>query len=69
MNIAIAGFGVAGGALAVLLARAGHGVTVFERAPQPGPVGAGLLRPRLPLNSQRRGLSLRRLPRRASPRF
>ena len=43
MNIAIAGFGVAGGALAVLLARAGHGVTVFERAPQPGPVGAGLL--------------------------
>lgn len=43
MNIAIAGFGVAGGALAILLARAGHAVTVFERAPQPGPVGAALL--------------------------
>jgi len=43
MNIAIAGFGVAGGALAVLLARAGHEVTVFERAPEPGPVGAALL--------------------------
>lgn len=43
MNMAIAGFGVAGGALAILLARAGHEVTVFERAPQPGPVGAGLL--------------------------
>jgi len=43
MKIAIAGFGVAGGALAILLARAGHEVTVFERAAQPGPVGAGLL--------------------------
>jgi 2-polyprenyl-6-methoxyphenol hydroxylase-like FAD-dependent oxidoreductase len=43
MNVAIAGFGVAGGALATLLARAGHAVTVFERAPQPGPVGAALL--------------------------
>lgn len=43
MKAAIAGFGVAGGALALLLARAGHDVTLFERAPQPGPVGAGLL--------------------------
>ena len=43
MKIAIAGFGVAGGALATLLARAGHEVTVFERASQPGPVGAGFL--------------------------
>jgi 2-polyprenyl-6-methoxyphenol hydroxylase-like FAD-dependent oxidoreductase len=43
MNIAIAGCGIAGGALAILLARAGHAVTVFERAPQPGPVGAALL--------------------------
>jgi 2-polyprenyl-6-methoxyphenol hydroxylase-like FAD-dependent oxidoreductase len=43
MRAAVAGFGVAGGALAVLLARAGHAVTLFERAPQPGPVGAGLL--------------------------
>lgn len=43
MRVAIAGFGVAGGALAVLLARAGHEVTLFERAPQPGPVGGGLL--------------------------
>lgn len=43
LTVAIAGLGVAGGALATLLARAGHRVTVFERAPHPGPVGAGLL--------------------------
>ena len=43
LHIAICGFGVAGGALATLLARAGHRVTLLERAPQVGPVGAGFL--------------------------
>ena len=41
--VGIVGFGTGGGALAVLLARAGHAVTLFERAPQVGPVGAGIL--------------------------
>lgn len=41
--IGICGFGVAGGALAILLARAGHRVTLLERAPKVGPVGAGFL--------------------------
>ncbi len=43
LNIAIVGYGTAGQALAILLSRDGHAVQVFERAPQPGPVGAGLL--------------------------
>jgi 2-polyprenyl-6-methoxyphenol hydroxylase-like FAD-dependent oxidoreductase len=43
MRIAIAGFGVGGAALAVMLARDGHDVTVYERASDPGPVGAGFL--------------------------
>ena len=43
MNIAIIGYGTAGQALAVLLARDGHQVEVFERAAEPGPVGAGFL--------------------------
>lgn len=42
-RIAIAGFGIAGGAAALLLSRRGHAVTVFERAPVVGPVGAGFL--------------------------
>jgi 2-polyprenyl-6-methoxyphenol hydroxylase-like FAD-dependent oxidoreductase len=42
-RVGIAGFGVAGGSLAALLARDGHAVTLFERAPKVGPVGAGLL--------------------------
>lgn len=42
-RIAIAGFGIAGGTLALLLARQGHRVTLFERAPRLGPVGAGFL--------------------------
>jgi 2-polyprenyl-6-methoxyphenol hydroxylase-like FAD-dependent oxidoreductase len=42
-RVGIIGFGVAGGALAALLAKAGHVVTLFERAPKLGPVGAGLL--------------------------
>lgn len=43
LRIGICGFGVAGGALAILFARAGHHVTLLERAPEVGPVGAGFL--------------------------
>ncbi|MET0809163.1 MAG: NAD(P)/FAD-dependent oxidoreductase [Pseudoxanthomonas sp.] len=43
LTIAIAGYGTAGQALAILLARDGHAVEVFERAREPGPVGAGFL--------------------------
>lgn len=42
-NVGIVGFGIAGGALAIMLARAGHKVTLLERAPAVGPVGAGFL--------------------------
>lgn len=43
LHIAIVGYGTAGQAASVLLARDGHRVEVFERAPSPGPVGAGFL--------------------------
>ena len=43
LSIAIVGYGTAGQALAILLSRDGHKVEVFERAPEPGPVGAGFL--------------------------
>jgi 2-polyprenyl-6-methoxyphenol hydroxylase-like FAD-dependent oxidoreductase len=43
MKVGIVGAGTAGLAAAALLARAGHVVEVLERAPDPGPVGAGLL--------------------------
>lgn len=43
LRIGICGFGVAGGALAILLGRAGHDVMLLERAPNVGPVGAGFL--------------------------
>jgi 2-polyprenyl-6-methoxyphenol hydroxylase-like FAD-dependent oxidoreductase len=43
VNIAVVGCGVAGQAVATLLADAGHAVTVFERFAEPRPVGAGLL--------------------------
>ena len=43
LHIAIVGDGTAGQAAALLLARDGHRVEVFERAPEPGPVGAGFL--------------------------
>ncbi len=41
--IAIVGAGIGGCAAALLLARQGRRVMLFERAPEPGPVGAGLL--------------------------
>lgn len=43
MDIAIVGYGTAGQAAARLLHKQGHRLEVFERAPQPRPVGAGLL--------------------------
>ncbi len=43
LNVAIVGAGTAGPAAAVFLARAGHRVRVFERAPVNLPVGAGFL--------------------------
>ena len=43
LRIAIVGAGTAGPAAAVFLARAGHEVTLFERAVQTLPVGAGFL--------------------------
>lgn len=43
MQIAIVGYGSAGQALAVALSGDGHRVDVFERVPDPGPVGAGFL--------------------------
>ncbi len=42
-RIAVVGFGVAGATSAYLLAKAGHAVTLFERAPVVGAVGAGIL--------------------------
>ncbi len=42
-RVAIIGCGTAGAAAALFLSRAGHEVTVFERVPDPGPVGAGIM--------------------------
>jgi 2-polyprenyl-6-methoxyphenol hydroxylase-like FAD-dependent oxidoreductase len=42
-RVGVVGFGVAGAATAYLLARDGHRVTLLERAPELGPVGAGIL--------------------------
>jgi 2-polyprenyl-6-methoxyphenol hydroxylase-like FAD-dependent oxidoreductase len=42
-RVGVVGAGTAGLAAATLLARAGHEVEILERAPDPGPVGAGLL--------------------------
>ncbi len=43
LDVAVIGCGTAGAAAALFLARAGHRVAVFERVPEPGPVGAGIL--------------------------
>jgi 2-polyprenyl-6-methoxyphenol hydroxylase-like FAD-dependent oxidoreductase len=43
LDVAIVGYGTAGQAVARLLQRQGHHLEIFERAPQPRPVGAGLL--------------------------
>jgi 2-polyprenyl-6-methoxyphenol hydroxylase-like FAD-dependent oxidoreductase len=43
MQVGVVGCGVAGQAAAILLADAGHAVTVFERFAEPQPIGAGLL--------------------------
>lgn len=43
LRVAVVGYGTGGQATAVLLSREGHRVEVFERAPEPGPVGAGFL--------------------------
>lgn len=42
-HVAIVGYGTAGQACALALTRAGHSVEIFERVPEPGPVGAGFL--------------------------
>jgi 2-polyprenyl-6-methoxyphenol hydroxylase-like FAD-dependent oxidoreductase len=43
MRVGIVGLGTAGTSAAVWLARAGHEVAIFERAPRPGAVGAGIM--------------------------
>lgn len=42
-SVAVVGAGTAGLAAALVLARRGISVEVFEEAPQPGPIGAGIL--------------------------
>lgn len=43
LDVGVVGGGTAGAAAALFLARAGHQVTVYERVPEPGPVGAGIV--------------------------
>ena len=43
MRVAIAGYGIAGIAAAILLRRQGHEITHFEQAEALGPAGGGLL--------------------------
>lgn len=42
-RVGVVGFGVAGATTSYLLARDGHQVTLLERTPEPGPIGAGVL--------------------------
>ena len=42
LDVGIIGAGTAGSAAAIFLARAGHRVTLYERVPDPKPVGAGI---------------------------
>lgn len=43
MNVAVLGMGVGGLAAAILLARRGHRITVYDRMARPGPVGSGFV--------------------------
>ncbi|QJW95238.1 FAD-dependent oxidoreductase [Frigoriglobus tundricola] len=43
LRVGVVGFGMAGATTAYLLARDGHRVTLIERAPEVGPIGAGVL--------------------------
>lgn len=43
LRVGVIGAGTAGAASAILLARGGHRVTVFEAVEKPGPVGAGIV--------------------------
>jgi 2-polyprenyl-6-methoxyphenol hydroxylase-like FAD-dependent oxidoreductase len=62
--VAVVGGGTAGAATSLLLARAGHAVTLFERVTDPGPVGAGIMmQPSGLLVLERLGLARRVLAR------
>ena len=43
LRVAVVGCGIAGPAAALLLSRQGHEVTIFERAAEIKPKGAGIL--------------------------
>ncbi len=43
LDVGIIGSGTAGSAAALLLARSGHRVTLYERVPEPEPIGAGIV--------------------------
>ena len=43
LDVAVIGCGTAGPAVALFLAEAGHRVTLYERVPEPSPVGAGII--------------------------
>ena len=43
MEIAVAGAGIAGLAVAAMVARSGHHVVVYDKLPKPAPVGSGLI--------------------------
>jgi 2-polyprenyl-6-methoxyphenol hydroxylase-like FAD-dependent oxidoreductase len=43
LDVGVVGCGFAGAATGVLLARAGHKVTIYERVPNPAAIGAGIL--------------------------
>jgi 2-polyprenyl-6-methoxyphenol hydroxylase-like FAD-dependent oxidoreductase len=66
-RVGVVGFGMGGATVAFLLAKAGHEVHLFERAPRVGPVGAGiLLQPSGQMVLRRLGL-LDKVTRRAEP--